>query len=273
MLFQCFASGSDGNCYYIGDYTRGVLIDAGIGIRMIRQNLRALGLDLHNIMGVLVTHDHTDHVRTVSVLANKHHIPIYATEKVHAGIDHNPRVHPKIDSSCRRTIQKDVPFEICGLSVQPFGVAHDSADCVGYSIRGEGWTMTLATDIGHVSDHLAEHIRQSNIVIVEANYDPAMLENGPYPFHLKERIRSGSGHLANDECGRLLAENYHSGLKQIFLCHLSQMNNKPDTAYATVCQRLTEAGVQVGTDVEVAPLARLRPSKLIQLETLSMSTH
>ena len=266
MFFQSFASGSDGNCYYIGNYYEGILIDAGIGVRSIRRDLRTLGLDIHNIRGVFVTHDHTDHVRAISVLSNKHHLPIYATERTHAGIDRNHKIEPKIDVTCRRYITVGETTELCGMCIEPFSVSHDSADCVGYTISGEGWTLTLATDVGCTSEVLARSIERSNVVVMEANYDAMMLEQGPYPIYLKERICSGVGHLANDICGRFLSEHYHANLKHIRLCHLSQINNKPETALETVSHHLTAAGIRVGQDVDVAPLNRLTPSPIIQLQ-------
>ena len=264
LLFQSFGSGSSGNCYFVGTATRGILIDAGIGVRTIRKHLRNMGLDFHNIWGIFVTHDHADHIRAVGSLGERYHIPVYTTPEIHVGINRNYGVTEKL-KTCQRYVEKNVPFQLAEFRITPFPLSHDSTDCVGYFIKYNDKTITFATDLGTTNEHLARFIQQSNHLVFEANYDVEMLLHGSYPEYLKTRILSDTGHLSNDDCGIFLARNYHKELKNIFLCHLSKENNTPRLAYDTVSQYLEQAGIRVGTDVALQPLSRTTPSELYKL--------
>ncbi len=265
LIFQSLGSGSSGNCYYIGTYKSGILIDAGISARSIRQRLRTIGLDYENIWGIFITHDHADHVRAVGTLCEKFHIPIYCTQHVREGIERNPCVKPKPNNSCR-IIEKNKPIQVSDFTITPFSIAHDSTDCVAYRINVLDTNITLATDIGAVNDELARHIQESEILIIEANYDNQMLEQGPYPAYLKQRIKCGTGHLSNEQCGIFLAQNYHKALKKVFLCHLSQTNNRPEMAYTSVSHELSNIDITVGTDIDLEVLPRTDASKLYILK-------
>ncbi len=267
LIFQSLGSGSSGNCYYIGTYSRGILIDAGISARNVRQRLRALGLDYENIWGIFVTHDHADHVRAVGTLGEKFHIPVYTTHHVREGIERNPCVNPKPINSYR-PIDKNAEVKVGDFSITPFEVAHDSNDCVGYHIRTQNTTITLATDVGEVNDELAQFVQKSDVLILESNYDNDMLERGPYSAYLKQRIKCGTGHLSNEKCSRFLATNYHPNLKKIFLCHLSQENNRPELAYAASSSMIEQQHkVTVGKDLELEVLPRREVSKLFILQS------
>ena len=262
LIFQSFGSGSSGNCYYIGTYSRGILVDAGISARNIRLRLRALGLDFENIWGIFVTHDHADHVRAVGTLGEKFHIPVYATRLVREGIERNPCANPKPVNSYR-PIEKKVELNIGDFCILPFGIAHDSTDCVGYHIRTNNTVITLATDVGATNDALAGFVKQSDMLIIEANFDDEMLDKGTYPAYLKQRIRSGTGHLSNEKCSSFLVENYHEKLKRIFLCHLSQENNRPELAYSIIGNKLAQAhNITIGDDVQLEVFPRREASKL-----------
>jgi phosphoribosyl 1,2-cyclic phosphodiesterase len=264
LRFQSFASGSSGNCYYIGNAMQGILIDAGIGVRTIRRNLRAIGLDFHNIHGIFVTHDHSDHIRAVGSLGEIHHIPVYATRKMHEGINRSYCVTEKLNGS-RRYIEKNESVQIGEFSITSFPVSHDATDCVGYTVEYRGNKVTFATDLGYVCEYADSHLKAANYIIFEANYDEKMLANGPYPADLKRRIKSDTGHLSNDQTARYLAENYRDHLQMIFLCHLSKENNRPDLAFSTVESKLTERGVKVGEDVKLITLERFTPTPLYLL--------
>ena len=269
LIFRSFGSGSSGNCYYLGTEEQGILIDAGISARYIRNCLREMKLDFQNIMGVLITHDHADHIRSVGRLGEYDHLPIYTTAAIHAGIDRNYGVTLKLRTA-RRYFEKGVPFELFGMQINTFGVSHDSTDCLGYQIDFMGERFVLITDCGVPNEQIEHAIRSANHLVIEANHDEQMLLNGPYPTFLKERILSDRGHQSNDTCGELLARNFHPGLRHIFLCHLSQENNDPDVAVNTITQYLESVGAILGDGtngtVLLRALERTKPSPLFILK-------
>ena len=271
LIFRCFASGSSGNCYYLGTRRRGVLIDAGISARQIQKCLREMGLDFQNIMGVLVTHDHADHIRAVGTLGERVHLPIYATELIHEGIDHNYGVREKLRTS-RRYFKKGEPWELFGMQISTFDIEHDSTDCLGYAIDYQGQRFVMITDCGSVNDEMQAYIRTANHLVIEANHDEHMLLNGPYPTYLKERILSPRGHQSNDVCGQLLVKNWHEGLRNIWLCHLSLENNDPQVAYDTVAAYLLNAGIEPGRDVFLQALERTTPGEVYSLNDQVIGT-
>ena len=264
LRFLSLASGSSGNCYFIGNASSGILIDAGIGVRSIRKCLRSIGLDLENIWGVFVTHDHADHIKAVGTLGEKYHIPIYTTHKVHEGIQRSYCVTEKLFSS-KRYIEKLETVQLGEFRVTAFPVSHDATDNVGYTFEYKEKRFTFATDLGFVSQEVAEQLKLADFLVLEANYDEQMLLNGPYPLHLKNRIVSETGHLSNDQCGLFLAENYNERLQHIFLCHLSRENNLPEVAYTTIQHHLEDKLIIVGKDVQLITLDRLTPSELYVL--------
>ena len=166
LRFQSFASGSSGNCYFIGNAKSGILIDAGIGVRTIRKNLRNIGLDFNKIWAIFVTHDHADHIRALGSLGEIHHIPVYTTRKVHEGINKSYCVTHKLNGS-RRYIEKNETVEIEGFRITSFPVSHDSTDSVGYSIDYQDKVFTFATDLGYVSEEAAHHLRRANYMVLK----------------------------------------------------------------------------------------------------------
>lgn len=264
FIFRCFASGSSGNCYYLGTLERGILIDAGISARLIQKHLRSMGLDFENIIGVLVTHDHADHIRAVGTLGERVHLPIYATQLIHEGIDRNYGVREKLKTS-RRYFEKEQEWTLFDLTINTFTINHDSTECVGYVIDYNDQRFMIATDCGEPNEQMEAYIRTANHLVIEANHDEHMLLNGPYPTYLKERILSPRGHQSNVTCGELIARNYHEGLRNIWLCHLSLENNDPQVAYNTVADRLRDVGIVPGEDVYLKALERTTPSRIYRL--------
>ena len=264
LRFQSFASGSSGNCYYIGNASNGILIDAGIGVRTIRKNLRSIGLDFENIRGIFVTHDHADHIRAVGSLGEIHHIPVYSTKKIHEGINNSYCVTEKLNGS-RRYIEKNESVEINDFRITSFPVSHDATDSVGYTVEYKGKRFTFATDLGYVCENASNHLIRANYMVFEANYDETMLSNGHYPPDLKRRIKSDTGHLSNVQAAQFLAENFQEHLEFVFLCHLSKENNHPDIAYNTVKRILENKNIKVGEDVQLITLDRFTPTQLFIL--------
>jgi phosphoribosyl 1,2-cyclic phosphodiesterase len=261
LRFQSFGSGSSGNCYFIGNASSGILIDAGIGVRSIRKHLRNIGLDFENIWGVFVTHDHADHIKAVGPLGEKFRIPIYSTRLVHEGIQRSYCVTEKLYSS-RKFIEKHETIEIGDFKITAFPVSHDSTDSVGYTIEYKEKRFTFATDLGHVSEEVSFHLKQANYIVLEANYDEQKLQTGPYPYHLKMRVAADTGHLSNSQAGRFLADNYMECMQFIFLCHLSKENNLPELAYTTIQNHFEEKEIIVGQHLQLITLERMTPSEL-----------
>lgn len=255
------SSGSSGNCYYLGTSKYGILIDAGIGMRTLKKYLRDYGVAMETIIAVLVTHDHGDHIKSISGLGGKLNIPVYATETVHFGIERSKYLESSISAS-RRVIEKNMPFSIKDFQITAFDVPHDTIENVGYQIKIGEKTVVLITDVGRITPTIEEFAKTANHLIIEANYDEEMLLNGRYPQHLKQRITSGMGHLSNRLTGELLTSIYSNQLDEVWLCHLSQDNNHPELAYKTVEIALREKGISVGKDIVLKTLSRGKPSGL-----------
>ena len=265
LKFICLASGSSGNCFYLGTDNYGVLIDAGIPVRTIKSVLKDTGINFESIMGVFVTHDHADHIKSLGTLGEKYNIPIYATRETHVGINKNYCMTQKL-VSCMRYVEKDTPHRLRDFTITPFEVPHDGSDNVGYFIQCENKCFRFITDLGHITDTVASYIAQTNYLIIEANYDEEMLAHGPYPQYLKERISGPNGHLSNKTTAKFLAANLTEHLKYIWLCHLSRENNHPELAYKTVEWELRGVGIIPGKDLYLAALKRTTPSELFIFE-------
>lgn len=265
IRFLALASGSSGNCYYIGTDKYGILIDAGISVRSIRKTLKEYEVGLEDIHAIFVTHDHADHIKAIGALGEKYHIPVYTTEMIHQGINRSYVVTEKLHD-CVNIIEKQKPVQFKDFRIEAFEVPHDGTDNVGYSIDIDGKNFAFLTDLGEITPTAAPYICKANYLIIEANYDDEMLQMGRYPQHLKERIAGFRGHMSNRNTAKFLAENYNEGLKNIWLCHLSKDNNHPELAFKTVELALKDKGILVGKDVELTVLKRTTPSDMYIFE-------
>ncbi|MDR1518311.1 MAG: MBL fold metallo-hydrolase [Dysgonamonadaceae bacterium] len=261
--FFSLGSGSCGNCYYLGNGSYGILIDAGIGMRTTKKRLAENGIDLASIRAVLITHDHLDHIKAVGALGEKQHIPVYATRGVHKGIGSCRFVREKLNGS-RRYFEKGEPFCIEGFTITAFDVPHDSTDHNGFFIQFANQTLALATDVGAITAEIEAYVRKAKHLIIESNYDEEMLRLGSYPYSLKQRITSGTGHLSNRQTGEFLADIYSGNLQNIWLCHLSADNNRPEIAYETTEQCLLRKGIKIGEDIVLRVLKRNTLSQRIE---------
>lgn len=264
--FISFGSGSSGNCYFLFTPTDGIVIDIGIGMRALQKYMRDYGLSINKIHHILITHDHTDHVKSVGGFVDKFKVPVYATKAVHQGINNNYRVGKKIPSDYVHFVEAGSTYEIGEFQVTPFSVPHDSNDNVGYCIRCEGVTFCLMTDIGHLTDDILHYISVANYLVIEANHDPEMLRAGHYSERLKYRITGPNGHLSNEEAGKAVAENMTGKLHHVWFCHLSDENNHPELARSTVESILKSHGILPGKDVLVDFLKRKSPSNVFELK-------
>ncbi|MCX6282628.1 MAG: MBL fold metallo-hydrolase [Bacteroidetes bacterium] len=218
-------SGSNGNCYYIGNETEAVLIDAGISCRETERRMERLGLNIRNVKAIFITHEHTDHTRGVEVLSRKHSIAVYITAATHqsSGLMLSPELYRNFTSG--NTIQ------IGAISVNPFPKQHDASEPHSFTVSSGGITAGVFTDIGSGCENVLYHFAQCNAAFLEANYDEKMLESGRYPLHLKRRIRGMKGHLSNDQALEIFTKHRSPQMKLLMLSHLSAENNHPQLAY------------------------------------------
>jgi phosphoribosyl 1,2-cyclic phosphodiesterase len=265
LQFLSLGSGSSGNSYCLWTENGGILIDAGVGMRLMKRIFASYFLRFDQILAVFVTHDHADHIKSVGKLAQEFNLPIYATEMVHQGIARNYCVSPQLQSESKRLIEKDVPIQIGDLRVTPFDVPHDSNDCVGYRIEYGDVRFCLMTDVGHVTERIREEVSAANYLVLEANHDHEMLMSGPYPAYLKGRISGPTGHLSNHEAAELLANSGTPALRHVWLCHLSEENNHPELARKTMEGVLRSYGIVPGTDFKLDVLKRKVPSDVHEL--------
>lgn len=244
VRFMSFSSGSCGNCYYLGTQDRGILIDAGVSVRRLRKALDAAGLTEDSFGAVLVTHDHQDHIRHLDKFCQYLHKPVYATDELHQALAFRRSTQDTI-AGYRQVLARGRWNDIDGIRVRYFEVPHDATQTVGYAIGMDDCRFVIMTDIGRMTDEAVSFARQADTVVIESNYDMDMLMGGPYTYDLKMRIVQGHGHLSNDECADAIRRFLHPGLRNIFLCHLSEHNNTPQTAFDCSMAALRESFPQM----------------------------
>lgn len=259
------SSGSSGNCYFVGSSTEGILVDAGISARRIRKTLEEIGVGLPLIRGILITHDHIDHIQALTILTRKHRIPVYCTEGTWKGILRN-RTTFDLDHTLHVQINPGSPFTLAGLTIEAFPVSHDAHDAVGYHIANSQKSITIATDLGIIGDQAAHFLKKADVLVIESNYDEKMLLTGHYPEQLKQRVHSNLGHMCNTHTADFVSEHYHPGISHILLCHLSAENNTPDTALLTLTQTFETKGKQLHPATIVKALPRGARSELYIIE-------
>lgn len=233
MLLTTFASGSTGNCALVSAGGGNILIDAGISMKRIRENLSVSGLSPEHLSGILITHEHSDHINGLAMLTKYYAVPVYAPGVLAGNL---LRCVPGLEQ-CVRVIPVGEGFELGGMSVTAFHTPHDTDESVGYRIE-RGCALGFATDMGCVTEEAVCALRGCDAVLIEANHDTDMLVSGSYPPYLKRRILSPRGHLSNADCARLASDLADSGAKYIVLGHLSRENNTPELAYTTVYNAL-----------------------------------
>ncbi|MBQ7487211.1 MAG: MBL fold metallo-hydrolase [Clostridia bacterium] len=264
MIFCPLASGSAGNCTYVSFGDKRFLIDAGISATKITNALKQLGLSPADLDGILVTHEHVDHVKGIYVFTRKYGVPIYANTGTWHGI---LKRDPDIPMEYRYAFETGMDFYLGNVNIMPFAIPHDANDPVGYVLRCSGLSAAVATDIGHINDEWVRAVSGSQAVLIEANHNVEMVLAGPYPYHLKQRILSRRGHLCNEDCARVLMQLYANGTQAAYLGHLSGENNTPEVAYDTVSGMLIEAGIRPGEDLALNVARRDQISDMVVLET------
>ncbi len=241
MKICILASGSGGNSIYVESRGTALIIDQGIPHRQLRQRMALRGIDEKKIKGIIVTHEHNDHISGVGITSRKLGVPIYSTEKslrkIASKLNGSEQVIP---------IEGGVLFTIDPMEILPFSVSHDAEDPIQFCITSGRKKIAVATDLGFVSFLVAERLKDCDLVVIEANYDVEMLKNGPYPWELKKRIESKKGHLSNRNAAETVFNLMKNGKPKVILAHLSEENNHPDVAEKTVCELFEKYDKKIG---------------------------
>lgn len=260
MIFSSLFSGSSGNSIFISSDNARVLVDAGMPGKSIEGALKEIGEKPEEVDAIFVTHEHSDHIKGVGVLSRKYDIPVYANEATWKSMiklvgnikEHNIKL-------------MGASVTINDMDIINFPIPHDAAAPSGYALVSKGKKVCVATDLGYFSEDVKKNIIDADILLLESNHDVEMLKFGPYPYVLKRRILSDIGHLSNDACGKAIIDIMTEKQKRVVLGHLSNTNNYPELAYATVANILTENNINIGKDILLTMADRSKPSSYVKL--------
>lgn len=264
MKLASISSGSKGNCILVESKNTSILVDAGISKKRIEEGLDYFCKTPNKIDGIVVTHEHSDHIKGLGVLLRKYNIPVYGTEKTIEYILNCPALG-KIDSELFQVIRPEQNFTIKDMDLHPIHISHDAVDPVCYKFIDHDKSCAVVTDLGFYEQHLVGELQELNAILIESNHDINMLQTGPYPYALKQRIWGDRGHLSNESCGRLINEIISEKLQHIVLGHLSQENNYPDLAYEAVRNEINISSTEFrADDIDIKVASRSRPSCLVE---------
>ena len=262
MRFSVLASGSTGNAFYVETERERLLVDAGLSGKQLEQLFAHIDRNIQDVTGILVTHEHSDHIKGLGVIARKYRLPIYANEKTWKAMD---GLIGDIPSEQKFIFPTGTVRTFGDMDVESFGVSHDAAEPMFYVFHYGGKKLVLITDTGYVSDRMKGVIRHADVFVFESNHDVDMLRIGKYPWHIKRRILSDVGHVSNEDAGFALADVIGDQTKRIYLAHLSQDNNMKELAHMTVAQTLERRGVIVGESFQLYDTDPARPTELISV--------
>ena len=264
MQLYSIASGSSGNCIYLGEEDGGILIDAGISRKRIVTGLERKGLSLDDIKAIFITHEHSDHISGLGPVLRKNPIPVYATADTVSAIWEKTNMN-NISPELFHSIRPEEEIEAGEMLVRPFSISPDAVDPVCYPVEKQGKRAAVATDMGCFDDTIIRVLGQCDSVLIEANHDINMLQVGPYPYSLKMRILGNKGHLSNTSCADLIKEILHKDLKHLVLGHLSRENNFPQLAYRTVLDELEKTETWGTLDTRLMVASRDEPTELLKI--------
>ncbi|MEN8212377.1 MAG: MBL fold metallo-hydrolase [Thermodesulfobacteriota bacterium] len=247
------ASGSRGNSLFVSCNNTSILIDAGLSGIEIQRRLNAVELEPESLDAIIITHEHSDHVKGAGILHRRYNIPVYITKKTWQACSNLGNIEDLQFFECGRS------FKINQITINPFSISHDAMDPAGLTLEYENYKLGVATDLGIATNLVKNHLDNSNILYLESNHDPEMLINGSYPWHLKQRIKGRTGHLSNIDAKDLIKELKADNLKHVILAHLSEENNTPQKAAAEVFKGLN------GSDITLHVAEPDKPGSLIKL--------
>ena len=230
--FYNLFSSSSGNCSYIETKSTKLLIDCGLSAKKIEESLKQINSSLSEINAILITHEHSDHVKSLKTICKKYDIPIYANKKTHNAISKTTEITNK------KYFLNDEAFDLGELKIKAFSIPHDAADPVAYNIANANQKISVATDIGHIDKNLINNLTGSTFILLESNYDLEILKHSSYPYNLKQRIAGPFGHLSNDDASEIVNYLNTQNLNNVMFGHLSSENNTPEQAYQTTMNRL-----------------------------------
>ena len=261
-MFLSLVSGSTGNCSIISDGKTILLTDCGLTAKRLEELLRIIGISPASISAILITHEHSDHIKGAGIVSKKYGLPVFATEETHSAMQ-----NLSISDKNVKYILPDEDFEIGTIGVKAFSIPHDASNPVGYNFFCGKNKLSVATDIGHMNEYILENIRGSIAVILESNHDIEMLKNGRYPYFLKRRILGAFGHLSNDSASKTAVELIKSGTKHIMLGHLSADNNTPNIAISETANLAVKNGAVPGKDFSLSVANRYMPTNFLASKT------
>lgn len=260
MRLMSIASGSSGNCIYVGNDNTHILIDTGISKKRVEDGLKSLELSPSDLNGIFITHEHSDHISGLGVLLRKYNVPVYSTRETIEAIRTCEGLG-KTDEGLFIEIEPDTNVILNDLTVRPFSISHDAANPVGYRVEDKKSKAAVATDMGTYDDYIVENLTGLNGLVLEANHDIRMLQTGRYPYQLKQRILGNKGHLCNEMAGRLLDIILNENMKKVFLGHLSKENNYEELAYESVRMEINlSESIYKADDFDIAVAKREVPS-------------
>ena len=259
------ASGSTGNCIYVGSQNTHILIDAGISRKRIIEGLNKVGIKLSEISAIFVTHEHSDHVSALGVISRNDEIPIYCTDGTKKSVYRLERMG-EINKNLVHTVVADNDYKVGNLKIHPFTISHDAKEPVAYTIQCKKKKIGIVTDLGCYDDYIIQNMQGCHCMVVEANHDINLLEVGGYPYYLKQRILGDKGHLSNERCGKLVDTLLHKDVKNIILGHLSKENNYEILAFETVkCEIDLSPSKYKSKDFNISVAPRMTSSDIVEV--------
>lgn len=261
LKFCSLYSGSSGNSLFVQSNNTKILIDCGTSAKKIETALDSINIDISDIDAILVTHEHSDHVQGIGTVSKKYDIPVFANFETW---DAMKTQKEKIASNNIKIFENDTEFIIGNLQIMPFSTPHDAANSCGFSICNGTKKISIATDLGHITQNILSNIKDSKFMLLEANYEPEILKVSRYPYALKQRIAGPHGHISNIEAGKTISNLFGNELKEVMLGHLSKENNFPELAYKTVTEELIHNNIDTN-DIRLSVASRFEPSKIISI--------
>ena len=262
LNFCSLYSSSSGNCLFVQSKNTNILIDAGVSTRKIENALSDIKIALNSITAILVTHEHSDHIQSIGNLSKKYNIPVYTNIETWNALSDEQK--DKISTENHKTFLVDETFNIGDLDIYPFSVPHYAANPCGFNIYNDNSKISIATDLGHVTESVIKNLEKSSFILLESNYEPEVLKFSKYPYILKKRIDGPNGHLSNHIAGETIAKLIPTGLTSVMLGHLSKENNFPELAYKTVMEHIVHNNFSEN-NIELNIADRISPSKFIKI--------